>query len=468
MSNAELKFDDLRGFLADLIPRLEKELPYAAGFASRKEGVRVMQSSTQSAVTPEIPHPGLVITLWNGECFYEYASNRFDAKAITDESLALARRAAGDRKGKALDLDAGEKLEKDFSLPFKTDPRKVSLKEKQDYAKSLQAGLAKASARVQNAVAVVGDHFAEEIFVNRAKNLRQTLMRLDEMVQVFVADQAAGKIQQLWDGASRGGGWELRGFCEGRLKPLVADAERLLKASRLEPGNYEIVSDSEWSGILAHEAFGHGTETDMFLKDRAKGREYMNKPVASPITSLSDDPTHPGQAATFFFDHEGALARPNKIIDKGTLVHGMTDLYSASYLKYPRSANGRRESWERKAYARMTNTFFEPGKSSPKEMIASVEDGIYLRYPSNGMEDPQGWGIQCEGLWAQRIKKGKLTDEIHSPVIMTGFVPDILQSISMVGDDLEITGLGYCGKGHKEIVKNTMGGPHLKFKARLA
>ncbi|HXC63113.1 MAG TPA: TldD/PmbA family protein, partial [bacterium] len=87
---------------------------------------------------------------------------------------------------------------------------------------------------------------------------------------------------------------------------------------------------------------------------------------------------------------------------------------------------------------------------------------------SNGMEDPQGWGIQCEGLWAQRIRKGKLTDEIHSPVIMTGFVPDILQSISMVGDDLEISGLGYCGKGHKEIVKNTMGGPHLKFRARLA
>jgi TldD protein len=134
----------------------------------------------------------------------------------------------------------------------------------------------------------------------------------------------------------------------------------------------------------------------------------------------------------------------------------------------PRSANGRRESWERKAYARMTNTYFAPGKSKPEELIASVEDGVYLRYPSNGMEDPQGWGIQCEGLWAQKIKKGKLTDEICSPVIMTGFVPDILQSISMVGNDLLISGSGYCGKGHKEWVKNTTGGPHLKFKARLA
>jgi hypothetical protein len=31
-----------------------------------------------------------------------------------------------------------------------------------------------------------------------------------------------------------------------------------------------------------------------------------------------------------------------------------------------------------------------------------------------------------------------------------------------------ISGLGMCGKGHKEWVKNTTGGPHLKMKARLA
>jgi TldD protein len=468
MKDTGIKFDDFRDYFAGLVKDLEKEVPYAAAFAARKEGVRVMASSTQSSVTPEIPHPGITLTLFNGESFYEYATNRFDAAAIREEALALARRAASERgKNQGVEIDPGAPLTQDFSLPLKTDPRKVSLQDKQDYARELQSGLAKAGAKVQNALALVGDLTSDEIFVNRSKNLRQRLTRVDEMVQVFVAGEG-GRIQQLWDGASRGGGWELHGFCRDRLKGLVADAERLLSAGRLEPGTYDIVSDPEWSGILAHEAFGHGTETDMFLKDRAKGREYMNKPVASAITSLVDDPSHPGQAATFFFDHEGALAGKNQIIDKGTLVHGMTDLYSAAYLGYPRSANGRRESWERKAYARMTNTFFEPGSSNPDEMIASVADGIYLRYPSNGMEDPQGWGIQCEGLWAERIKNGKLTGEVFSPVIMTGFVPDILQSISMVGNDLEITGLGYCGKGHKEIVKNTMGGPHLKFKARLA
>ena len=53
-------------------------------------------------------------------------------------------------------------------------------------------------------------------------------------------------------------------------------------------------------------------------------------------------------------------------------------------------------------------------------------------------------------------------------MIITGYVPDLLLSISGVGDRVEISGLGMCGKGHKEWVKVTDGGPCLKLKARLA
>jgi TldD protein len=101
-------------------------------------------------------------------------------------------------------------------------------------------------------------------------------------------------------------------------------------------------------------------------------------------------------------------------------------------------------------------------------MVASIDDGFFLDHPSNGMEDPKGWGIQLEGYYAERIKNGLLTGEIFSPVIITGYVPDLLQSISMVGNKMEISGLGMCGKGHKEWVKVTDGGPCLKLRARLA
>jgi TldD protein len=209
-------------------------------------------------------------------------------------------------------------------------------------------------------------------------------------------------------------------------------------------------------------------ETDLYVRERALSRRYLGQKIAAPIVTMKDDPSLLEEAGGFFFDDEGQLSSETVIIRDGLLQRGLTDMASASKLRMARSANGRRESFERKAYARMTNTFFENGQSTKEEMIGSIKNGLYLRHATNGMEDPQAWGIQVEGLWAEEIKNGKLTGKVYSPVIMTGFVPDLLKSVSMVGNDRFISGLGMCGKGHKEWVKNTTGGPHLKMKARLA
>jgi TldD protein len=182
---------------------------------------------------------------------------------------------------------------------------------------------------------------------------------------------------------------------------------------------------------------------------------------------MFDDPTLSGQAASYFFDHEGHLATPTQIIKRGILVHPLTDLNSALHLNVARTANGRRESYAHKSYARMSNTFFGAGQDEVEDMISSISFGFLLDRPSNGMEDPKGWGIQLEGFMAREIKNGKLTGKVFSPVIVTGYVPDLLHSIGMVGKHIHISGLGMCGKGHKEWVKVTDGGPHLKLKARL-
>ena len=71
----------------------------------------------------------------------------------------------------------------------------------------------------------------------------------------------------------------------------------------------------------------------------------------------------------------------------------------------------------------------------------------------------------CTG---REIKDGKLTGKIVSPVMMTGYVPDVLQSISMVSDgQVGLSGSGYCGKGHKEYVKTSIGGTYIKLRGRL-
>lgn len=68
---------------------------------------------------------------------------------------------------------------------------------------------------------------------------------------------------------------------------------------------------------------------------------------------------------------------------------------------------------------------------------------------------------------AREIKDGVLTGKVFSPIVMTGYVPDLLKSISMVGKDVELCGSGFCGKGYKEWVKVSDGGPYIKAKIRL-
>ncbi len=457
---------ELKSRFTDIVREAEKKIPYASALVKKSRGLRANVNRVQESVEPEDPSLGLVITLFNGQTFYEHAVNTWEWDKLKQDILDLAGVAASRRDPSRLtfDVDPGTPLEKHFQGPA-SDASEKSTSDKLDLAReSLQSALV--DPQVANAVAMTGDRTTEDLFINRTRVISQSITRTEAMLMVFVTD--GQKTCEVFDGVSKNGPYSKTKLKPAEIKLLVEDAKRLLTAPRLGPGTYDVVTDPEWSGIIAHECFGHGMETDLYVRERALSRRYLGQKIAAPIVTMKDDPSLLDEAGGFFFDDEGQLSSETVIIRDGLLQRGLTDLASASKLRMARSANGRRESFERKAYARMTNTFFENGQSTKEEMIGSVKDGLYLRYATNGMEDPQAWGIQVEGLWAEEIKNGKLTGKIYSPVIMTGFVPELLGSISMVGNDRWISGLGMCGKGHKEWVKNTTGGPHLKMRARLA
>ena len=115
----------------------------------------------------------------------------------------------------------------------------------------------------------------------------------------------------------------------------------------------------------------------------------------------------------------------------------------------------------------MTATYFSSKKATLKEMIASIKHGYLIDGQLSGMEDPKNWGIQCIALIGKEIKDGKFTGNVVSPLIMTGYVPDLLNSVSMVSKDFKLYGTGACGKGYKEWVKTSVGGPYLKVKVKL-
>ena len=57
---------------------------------------------------------------------------------------------------------------------------------------------------------------------------------------------------------------------------------------------------------------------------------------------------------------------------------------------------------------------------------------------------------------AREIRDGRLTGNIFSPIVLTGYVPDLLKSVSMVSDNAELSGSGFCGKVTRNGLKFRM------------
>ncbi len=307
---------------------------------------------------------------------------------------------------------------------------------------------------------------AHKIFLSPKKELAQNVMWT---TGVLVAMAAKGEeIKTSF--ASCGGlcGLETLDEMEGLIPGVMDSIGYLLVSEPMVPGEYDCICTPEVTGMIVHEAFGHGVEMDMFVKKRALAEKYVGEYVASPLVTMHDGAAVAiDQSATFFFDDEGTPAQDTIVIDHGVLKGGICDAQAGMALHCAPTGNGRRQSTDHKAYTRMTNTYFEGGNDKLEDMIASIENGVMLCEATSGMEDPKNWGIQCMVNYAREIKNGKFTGRVFSPIVLTGYVPDLLKSISMMSETPKLSGAGMCGKGHKEWVKVSDGGPYIKARIRL-
>lgn len=455
------------GFLREVVAEMEHSVPYAAALVRSSDGLRLdLRDGGQTANRLD-PLAGVVLTASNGHSLEETATDRLDPDAVRAAARELVARVLAEPFNGSqprLDIAVEAGGEADFATPMRIDPAGVSLADKLARYEAVRRRLRESDRRAVQASATYSETLQQQAFVNRAGMLTQQMRRTTLALILFVSDGQ----QQRYDYLGRGGtgGLEMVEVSEEALAEAAETAVGLLTARPVPAGRYDIVADPSVSGTIAHEAFGHGVETDMFLKERARSADYVGRRVGSDLVTIIDDPTAPGGYGGYYVDDEGLRAGPTVIIRDGIFQRGLTDLYSATRLGIPRSANGRRESVHRKAYARMSNTFFARGQSSRAELLASL-DGLLVCRALNGMEDPKGWGIQIWANFAREYKGGKPTGVLYAPVAMTGYVPDVLAEVSMVANDFEITP-GTCGKGWKELVPNGAGGPHIRTRLRLA
>ena len=409
---------------------------------------------------------GFVVKVAGDGVFYEYSLD--DIRGDLSELVAEIHRSF--RFSRALQLKpigihdlSDEPLVKSFCR--ESDLDRYSEEQLLDYCKDLRDRINAKSENLLNTSVGIYTMETSKLFVSENRELDQNYAWVNGMVSVIWREN--DQTVQFGSGENEPTIAAVLEKLPGVVEEVLHTAHMLTTAKPMVPGEYDIVTDTHMTGLICHEAFGHGVEMDMFVKDRALAREYVGKYVASPIVNMRDGAASALSAGSYFFDDEGVLAGDTQIIKDGILVTGISDLSSALELGTAPTGNGRRESSRRKAYARMTNTFIEPGKDRLEDMIASIDHGYYVCECDNGMEDPKNWAIQCVAKYAIEIRDGKLTDNWFSPVIISGYVPDLLKSISMVSSDCKIVGAGMCGKGYKEWVRVSDGGPCVKARAKL-
>lgn len=475
MINVKVKFSDFlndnASSLEKIVDSLSKTYGYVSILGSDTNGKRYLVTDNETNVSDSNWNErGFVLRIFNGLNYSEFSFNEIEEISSVIEFARQNLLKSFDeikKSGRIIvyPLIEEEKTTNIFEGDVKLLPESVKLGDKITKLSNMNKHAHELSKNIINFWSIYEEVHVNKIFVSAKKHLRQSYLWSQGYLQSMAKKD--GNIKYSYEGFSGLKGPELLDEMNEGVEKVVRESEMLADSEKIEPGEYDVICSPDVAGVIAHEAFGHGVEMDMFVKERAKAAEYLGKRVASPLVTMHDGASSAKHVSSYIFDDEGTVGTDTIIIDKGILKTGISDLLSAMKLGTKPTGNGKRESFERKAYSRMTNTFFASGKDKLEDMISSVKHGYLLEKMSSGMEDPKNWGIQCWILYGKEIKDGKVTDRVVSPVLMTGYVPDLLQSISMISEKVELSGTGACGKGHKEFVKVSSGGPYIKAKARL-
>jgi len=452
-------------FLRALVGELTKKYPYASVLGQDCLGktFRVAATGMGAGEDSLLTACGFVARVYD----HGWAEYSFNAIPADGDAAAFAEKiaAAVQPPMTADPMPMDEPLSLSESSEYAIDPESLGSAEWLRRLSAIRESALQTDGRLVDCLAQCNYQVIHKVFLSPNRDLEQnTLWTTGFLVVMALRGEEMKEAVRSFSGLA--GAEVLENMREG-VPGAVRTALDLLDSEPIAPGEYECVCTPEVTGMIVHEAFGHGVEMDMFVKKRALAEQYIGKRVASDLVTMHDGAAAARQVASGFFDDEGSTATDTVVIEKGILRRGICDLVSAGRLGAEPTGNGRRESFERKAYTRMTNTFFEGGHDKVEDMIASIPYGFLLEDPSSGMEDPKNWGIQCMVNVAREIKDGRLTGRIFSPIVLTGYVPDLLQSISMMSEKVELGGGGYCGKGYKEWVKVSDGGPYIKARIRL-
>jgi TldD protein len=260
-----------------------------------------------------------------------------------------------------------------------------------------------------------------------------------------------------------------------RLIGAQRNAAQTVDAGAAPGGSAKLVIDYALAKGLAHEAFGHASESDGMVTSilGREGRMRLGETVAPPFVSIVDGPVA-GDFAYQPISANGQARETVSLVRDGVLVAGLGDLFSAARAGMPISGADRIESYQHPPLPRMSNIRIElrdplPLDRSfeevkPEELRAAlvahglIEPGervLYLSGYRGGQVNPKlgDYVFNCAAIY-------DFTDGMRpcKPAIFSGLTLSTLRSIVAGLGPLHLDAMGFCGKSGQSVPSS--GGSH--------
>jgi len=252
------------------------------------------------------------------------------------------------------------------------------------------------------------------------------------------------------------------------------EARSLLYAEQCPQGNKDIVIDHQQLALQIHESIGHPAELDRVLGYEAAyaGTSYMTPDllgklkIGSPLVNITADATIPGALGGFAYDDEGVMGQCVHIIKEGMFNSYLNSRETAHHFKQHPMGSMRADGWSKIPIIRMTSINLLPGDSSFDELIAGIEDGLFVSGIKSWSIDDKRLNFQfsCEIAW--EIKNGRLGKMLKNPSY-TGNSPEFWSSCDGIAGPewWHVLGVPNCGKGEPlQIMRVSHGASPARFR----
>ena len=155
--------------------------------------------------------------------------------------------------------------------------------------------------------------------------------------------------------------------------------------------------------------------------------------IAAPCLTVREEPFIPGGLSSTGIDGEGVPKRARALIDKGVLTTYLHNSYTANKEGVENTAHARRSGSSAGVGIGPSNLHIMPGNRTEKELIADIEDGLYIDY--GGLQpDSTNGDISATVDFGFKIENGEIAYPVATTMVGTD-VFEMLGNIEAVSSD---------------------------------